>query len=170
MLSFLRTLLSKQAKSWPVWHTVELGTQRNAGTMKAAIENAGMYVSLRAEDIFKEVTFTQKKHRLNLVVVTVAELGFPDIATTAQIFEAAQKQRLALCPAEVGPQLRLQYKNQPRCEWNFIAMKPVVGPDGALELFDVAHNDDGWLELSADLGHDDSKWQSYHRFVFVTGK
>ncbi len=167
---FLRTLFRKQAKSWPVWRTVELGGQRNADTMKTAIESAGMYVSGWAEDILNKVPFSQKKQTLDLVVVTVAELGFPDYAKTKQIFDAAQKQGLSLCPAEVGPQLRLQYKDQPRREWNFIAMQPIVDSDGDPPLFILFRARDASLWLDARFGHVNYPWYGHYRFVFVSGK
>jgi hypothetical protein len=35
-----------------------------------------------------------------------------------------------LCPAEVGPALRLAYNDQPRDEWVTITMTPIVANSG----------------------------------------
>ncbi len=165
----LRTLFTKKAKSWPVWRTVELGTYRDAKAMKSAIENAGMYVSGWAEDILGKVSFARAKKTLDLVVVTVADLGFPEGATTKEILDAAKKQGLSICPAEVGPQLRLQYKDQPLGEWNFIAMQPIVDSVGDSMLFLVGRHD-GKRWLSSGFGNPGLLWFSFYRFVFVLGK
>jgi len=47
------------------------------------------------------------------------------------IYAAAKERGLELCPAEVGPQLRLQYQDQ-LDEWLVIGMEPILGPDGTL--------------------------------------
>ncbi|MBI4090684.1 MAG: hypothetical protein HY422_01545, partial [Candidatus Komeilibacteria bacterium] len=44
-----------------------------------------------------------------------------------------------LCPAEVGPQLRLQYQDQPLNEWLVIAMEAISVSDGNLLVFYVKH-------------------------------
>ena len=41
------------------------------------------------------------------------DLGFPDGATTAQLFKRASELGLELCPPELGPHLRLEYLDQP---------------------------------------------------------
>ncbi len=165
----LCTLFSKRAKTWPVWCTVELGTYHDAKSMKTAIEDAGMHVSCWAEDILGKTAPARAKRTLDLVFATVAELGFPEGATTKEIFDAAQKQGLSLCPAEVGPQLRLQYKDQPRGEWSFIAMQPIVDSDDVSVLFYVDH-DDVRPGLGIFFNDPDSQWISNSRFVFVSGK
>nr|WP_312886287.1 hypothetical protein [Bacillus sp. NTK034] len=43
----------------------------------------------------------------------VGDLGFPDGATTAQIFKKAEDLGLGLCPLELGPYLRVEYLDQP---------------------------------------------------------
>ena len=55
------------------------------------------------------------------------------------ILKKGQEMGLQLCPAEVGPQLRLQYDDQPRDESLFIAMKP-INLNGWDKIFSVVHN------------------------------
>ena len=104
-----------------------------------------------------------------MVVVSVAELGFKDGATREQIYARAKELGLDLCPAEVGPQLRLQYKDQPNGEWLVIAMEPITGSVGNLNLFRV-RRDDSDLWLDGDYDYPDYVWDAGDRFVFSRRK
>ena len=69
--------------------------------------------------------------------------------TTEQIYERADRLNWDLCPAEVGPHLRLAYKDQPMNEWLSIAMIQIADRNGRPNLFDVERNDHGsWLDTS----------------------
>ncbi|CAM3881079.1 helicase [Mesobacillus thioparans] len=65
---------------------------------------------LLADDKFKT---SDTKYNLQTVELTVGNLGFPDGATTDQIFKKASELGLELCPLELGPYLRLDYLDQP---------------------------------------------------------
>ncbi|MGG1791939.1 helicase [Bacillus mycoides] len=65
---------------------------------------------LLADDKF---TTSNTKYSLQTVELTVIDLGFPDGANTAQLFKRASELGLELCPLELGPQLRLEYLEQP---------------------------------------------------------
>lgn len=65
---------------------------------------------LLADDM---LTISETKYCLQTVELTVRNLGFPEGATTAQIFKRANELGLELCPMELGPYLRLQYLDQP---------------------------------------------------------
>jgi hypothetical protein len=64
---------------------------------------------LLADDKF---TTSKTKYSLQIVELTVGNLGFPDGATTEQIFKRVNELGLKLCPIELGPYLRLQYLDQ----------------------------------------------------------
>jgi hypothetical protein len=55
------------------------------------------------------------------VELTVRDLGFPRGTIIAELYARAGSLGLGLCPLEVGPQLRLQYRDQPEGYWG----KPV---------------------------------------------
>lgn len=122
-------------------------------------------------DILGKPAFTvsSEEVEVELVVVSVAELGFKDGATRKKIYQRAQEFGLDLCPNEVGPQLRLQYKDQPKGEWLLIAMEPIADSDGYLKVFRVAHDDDE-LWLHGIYGYPDRFWVGGRRFVFVRRK
>ncbi|KQY94467.1 helicase [Paenibacillus sp. Root52] len=65
---------------------------------------------LLADDKFRT---SETKYSVEIVELTVGELGFPDGATTSRIFAKAIELDLELCPLELGPYLRLVYLDQP---------------------------------------------------------
>lgn len=67
-------------------------------------------MELLADDRF---TTSDTKYSMEIVELSVGELGFPDGATTSRIFEKAIESGLQLCPLELGPYLRLLYLDQP---------------------------------------------------------
>lgn len=105
---------------------------------------------------------------VNLVVRSVAELGFANGVTLAQIYEAARKLGLSLCPAEVGPALREAYRDQLVGEWLVIVMELVTDSDGVLSVFGVGRHDGG-LWLCGRYGNSENLWNADDRFVFVLG-
>jgi len=155
-----------------VFKTIKLGTGlKTAGDFRKAIKDNKMRIGDWANDILGKPAFTvaTEETELDLVVVSVAELGFKDGATREQIYARAKELGLDLCPAEVGPQLRLQYKDQPNGELLVIAMEPITDSDGDLDLFDVRRDDsDLWLSgYDASPGH---VWDADFRFVFSRRK
>lgn len=117
------------------------------------------------------MTFTASwtEEEVELVIVAVAELGFKEGATLRDIYERAASLGLGLCPAEVGPQLRLQYKNQPEDEWLRVAMEPITDSGGDLDVFGVGRGHVG-LWLHGSDGHPDIFWSPGDRWVFVRRK
>ena len=127
-----------------------------------------MKVGSRAQRILWHVATATEETDVGLVVVLVAELGFNEGAKCSEICARALELGLEPCPAEVGPALRLAYKDQPR-EGLIIAVEAVIDlVDGSLLVFYVVH-DDG-LRLSIYYGHPIRFWYSSFRVVFVRRK
>lgn len=170
-LRALNKMLRKE-NSWevfPVRKTIKLGTHKSIDSLCGAIKGNGCRISDWANDILNKVTVSSIETKVDLVVISVAELGFKDGATRAYIYEKAKRLGLELCPAEVGPQLRLQYKDQPREEWLLIAMKPIPDFRGDLRVFGVEHGLGG-LWLDASFGYSDRFWSGDYRWVFLRRK
>jgi hypothetical protein len=150
---------------------IRLGTLKDAKAIRKAIADAGGRIGDWANDILGQPAFTvaTKETEVELIVAAVAELGFKDGAKYSDICERAKELGLGLCPAEVGPQLRLQYTNQPNGEWLRIAMEPITDSVGGLNLFSVGCYD-GELWLNGYDGRPDYFWYGYNRFVFVRRK
>lgn len=165
LAKFLRKENPWPVKEWAVWKTVTVGTQPSVEALRTALKAVGHKIGDWANDILSKITVATEPTAIELVMVTVAELGFPDGATVAQIFERAVSLGLELLPAEVGPQLRLQYVDQSLDEWILIGMEPIADSYGGLEVFYVGRYDDGlWLFSScADPG---SKYDGDCRWAF----
>jgi hypothetical protein len=127
-----------------------------------ALKDKNMYLSNYGKDILKQAEFSQEQETYDLVRFTVEELGFPDGATTYEIYTKAEELGLELCPAEVGPQLRLQNTSK---EWMLIAMKQITGRYGGPRVFDLDHFGDQ-PRLHAGNAKSDERWFSNDRFVF----
>ena len=152
-----------------VWRTIKLGTGiKDANGFCQAIKNAEMSISDWANDIIGKPEFTvvAGETEVDLVKVTVAELGFKNGAQRNQIYDRAKELDLELCPPEVGPQLRLQYKDQPLNEWILIGMEPIRYSDGGLYVFFVGHRGDG-LWLFSYSGNPVYVWGADYQWVFV---
>ena len=112
---------------------------------------------------------SSKKTEVELVKITVAELGFKDGATRKDIHERAFELGLKLCPNEVGPALRLQYTDQPMGKWILVAMESITGSDGDFYMFTTVRDSDSvWLH--GDSGYPVHLWDADDQWVFSRGK
>ncbi len=152
-----------------VWKTIKLGTGfRTADDFRKALKDNGFNVSDWANDILGEPAFTvaTEEIEVDLVKITVAEIGFKKGARRDQIYGRAKEIGLELCPSEVGPQLRLQYQDQPNGEWALIGMEPIADSGGRLCVFGVKRYGSS-LWLDGDWGHPDFFWLPDDLWVFV---
>jgi hypothetical protein len=132
---------------FPTWFTIIVGTYSSYEEVKAVLEIQGNKISWWASDILTETPLTLDKKVLELVKISIKELTGKDRATLAEICQAAKESGLKLCSAEVGLYLRVQYQNQPYGELLIVAMEPITGSGGSLDVFIVAHDLDGrWLD------------------------
>jgi hypothetical protein len=124
----------------------------------------------QAEEKIKEKgMFLDSYAEYNLVSFSVEQLGFTNGAKLKEIYSKAKELGLEVCPAEVGPRLRLQYQNQPESEYLKIAMEAVPGRYGSLLLFDVnRRSGKSWLYY--DYGRPGGGWRGSYRFVFLSRK
>lgn len=136
---------------------------------QAALEGKNMHLDGLAKDILLKMSktdFSPEKQEYNLVRFTVADLGYPDGATTEEIYARAEKLGLNLCPAEVGPQLRLQSSSH---EWMLIAMEPIFASGGYPRVFGLDGRG-GQLELIARSAEPVMRWRSDSPWVFSARK
>jgi hypothetical protein len=106
--------------------TIKIGTYKDIPSLRKALEDSGVSISESSNSILDRVTLSKSEKLLDLVVLSVADLGLSIGAGTLQVYDAAKKQGFELCPAEVGPQLRLQYIDQPNGEFLQIAMEDIT--------------------------------------------
>ncbi|SRR6266700_1464148 len=153
----------------PTRKTIKLGAHKNDTALRDAIEYAGMKLDNWGRSLLRRTDTATEETDVDLVVVSAAELGFKKGAKYSEICARALELGLELCPAEVGPALRLAYKDQPRGEWLLIAMNAISGSDGDLRVFIVEHDrDELWLYGFIRLP--DLFWYSSFRVIFVRRK
>jgi hypothetical protein len=157
----------------PIWKTITIGGSRGVNAIRLAMETAPclMLVGDNADEILGRPAFPYIKApvELDLVVLSVFDLGFDDRASLQDIYARAVARGLELCPAEVGPALRLYYLDQSLGEFLHIAMRPVARYTGELVDFSVGNAGAGLLLIGGD-GYPDVMVSGGERFVFVRPK
>lgn len=104
---------------------------------------------------------------MELVTVSAVELGFStDTVTLGAIYARAKDLGLGLAAAEIGPQLRLQYFDQPIGEFLIIGMEPIRTWKGEQGILNVANGGAGLILIGQD-GRVDAEISATSRFVFV---
>jgi hypothetical protein len=153
---------------FPIWKRITVGTHKGVNTMREALDAARIRIGNSADEILGRPAFpfSRTKRELDLVVLTAADLGFTGHAPLSAIYRSALQLGLQLCPAEVGPQLRLQYLDQRVGEFLHIAMQPIPTYHGDLVDLTVANGGAGLLLLGGDASPD-LKLHSTIKFVFV---
>lgn len=131
-----------------------------------ALKVKGIYVSDWEHDILQKTEFSHEGKIYNLVQFTVAQLGFPQGATTSEIYAKAKELGLDLCPAEVGPHLRLSYEGS---DWKMIAMEKITDRRDSPGVF-YLRRDGGALILGSHTARSGSGWNDDDQFVFCSSK
>ena len=167
-------VVTRPVRVWETWKTVRLGTFKNVDEIYQALKVSGNNINNEEGDILGKPTFTVSKTEkdVELINVSVEELGLKDNDKYKDICKRAFKLGLQLCPAEVGPQLRLQWKDQPKGTHVIVAMKAIftVEPDLSPRVFLIDCSDDGKQNLSTTMGSAHGRWYDYSRFVFLRRK
>ena len=157
------------AADHPVWKTIKIGTFANVFALSNALDAAGCGIGNSAGEILARPTFavSATTTSVELFTVSAAELGFrTDTALLADIYAHAKQSGFGLAAAEVGPQLRLQYFDQPIGEFLIIGMEPIRTWQGAPVILNVANGGAGLILIGQD-GSADAQIPVASRFVFV---
>jgi hypothetical protein len=163
-----QTINGKAVADLPIWKRVTLGTYKGVNSVRAALDSARMRVGDSADEILGRpgFTFSRSQIDVSLVVLTLADLGFEKAAPVEQVYRRAAQLGLELCPAEVGPLLRLQYVNQPLGEFLRVAMQPIATYGGEPVDLTLANAGTGLLLIGGEA-KPDLMLQAGARFVFV---
>jgi hypothetical protein len=165
-----QTQVEPTALETPIWKTITVGGSKRVNAIREALETAPCHMAIGddADEILGRPAFPFSKtpRELDLVVLSVFELGFDDQASLYDIYARAVALGFELCPAEVGPALRLNYLDQPLGSSLHIAMKPVAQYNGALVDFTLDNNDGALLLLGGDA-RPDRMQPGVQRFIFV---
>ncbi len=143
--------------------TITLGLFKTDEEYCAALEKEGFGIGKQARYVMSPAYFWPSTDpvSLDLVTVTGAELGFEERVTYEEICQRAISCGLQLCPAEVGPALRLSQRNQKEDDGMLIGMELLCG-----YVFDVTHEYDG-QRLTLAQGRENATFPNTLVWVFV---
>ena len=146
--------------------------------LQSALDSADVLRNAHAEVLFESVAFDDRAGQ-DVVIVerTVADLGLSGGAVLSEIFSAALKQGLLLCPPDIGPYLRLALQTQTAALDSL--MSSGRAPRGAVTVASLPLSDDdeypkgfylrvvdGRLWLRGYRCDDQHVWSPEDRFAF----
>ena len=155
-----------------VWQTITLGTYKGVDAYRDVMDSAGIKIRDSANEILARPAFpyARVKTEVELVLLSASELGVETESSLSDVYKRAKQVGLELCPAEVGPQLRLHYRNQPLGEaLVYIAMEPIAAYGGDPTILALVNFGSG-LELMGVNRRPESMVLRSSRFVFVLPK
>lgn len=152
--------------------TLTIGGVSKDGLLKRL--KAGWSVSDQAREAMEWAAFTtlSKAASLKLGWITVQNLGFTEEPTMTELFTRI-KEVGALCPAEVGPHLRLADKDQRRgTRYEVAVVEPIleITPIGNPNFFCVGRDDDGERWLDTNYPHPNHQMPLDRTIVLVLRK
>ncbi|AXX59766.1 hypothetical protein [Vibrio vulnificus] len=152
-----------QCKEWKV----ELGTLSKDELLFELSKNK-INFNAYAVMLFMSQEFEISKERqtIELVKVSVRELGYPEGALYVDILNAAKEKSLTPCALELAPYLRLQYLSQPDGSLLTIASVPPFPDEMYPRGFYLSSNSTG-LWLRGYRATEDVLWAPDSEFVFV---
>ncbi|MGB8815658.1 MAG: hypothetical protein WCC74_00235 [Minisyncoccia bacterium] len=158
--------------TWKISKSIKLGTIKCVEKIRQSYKDNGHRIHACANDILGKHHFKVSETEKNVQIEgkSVEELGFSASASYADICKRASEIGLDKCPAEVGPQLPLQCKDQPKKTFVVVAMEAIIDSFGRPNLFYLKHNDDGEMCLKAINGRDEIVWHAHTRFLFMRRK
>jgi hypothetical protein len=131
----------RTTQDFPIWKTIKLGMCKSPDEYRKEFKQARISIGDWGNHILDRISCLQDEIEVNLVVLSVFELGFNRSAKYKDLCAKALELGLQLCPAEVGPALRLSYKDQPDGERLRIAMKAIT--DSYCDsIFEVVHEEE----------------------------
>jgi hypothetical protein len=131
-----------------------------------------------AKDLMKQKAFVTADAQtdVDFVVLSIADLGFISSPRTDAFMtkefckEWSEKfldgQAIELCEPEDGPQLRIQYEDQPNGEVLWMAMERIADSGGNPSVFCVERDGGGGRWLDAGWVNPSGTWRLGRRFVF----
>ncbi|WP_311741295.1 hypothetical protein [Bradyrhizobium huanghuaihaiense] len=159
----------KSGRDVATWKTVTIGTFADFLALRNELDSKGCNVGGQAAEILARPTFivSSRKTNVELVDLSPAQLGFTsDTVSLASVYARAQQLGLELAAAEVGPQLRIQYFDQPVGEFLIIGMAPIKTWSGEPIILNVANGGAGLILIGQD-GRSEAEIPLTSRFIFA---
>ena len=145
---------------------IEIGGKSKKELVKELEENE-INIFNYARDMInnKDFTISKRQEHLDLVRLKLGSLGFPKNKhfIMNEIYKRIQELGLELCPAETGPNLRLQNST---FDLIFIGMEQIAGCGDGLGVFDLSGGVGGGLSLGDGWTPPSFRWHDDSEFVF----
>ncbi len=142
------------------------------------IEAMPATISSYAKSMMENEAFIVSKEKGTVVLVSlsIADLGFTEAPRTDEFMtldfcarfsaERLNGQVLELCQPEDGPELRKEWKDQPKDTAVWVAMERIPDSDGNPRVWRVVRGSDGNRWLDGDWAYPDVRWCLGDRVVF----
>jgi len=157
----------RSAAHAPVWKTIDVGTFSDSLALRNKLAALNCGVGDGAAQIMARPSFALSASvaRLDLVPVSAEQLALQSkVVRLRELYARAEQLGFELAPAEVGPQLRLQYPDQPIGEFLIVGMRPLQTWSGESLVFVVGNGGSGLHLLSQAA---DASIYSRSRILFV---
>lgn len=125
------------------------------------------------EDMIDNMPALHGPTTLKLKVMSVDDLGLDHAATTAEIYARAKEMGMSLCPAQVGPELLLQYfhdQSLETLEFLKVAMESIKDGSGSENVFQVIFTPGKGADLAADHGFMVKPHHIHEKFIFTVSE
>ena len=160
-------------KALPMWKILRPIILPASSLLVSRLKTCGCNIGQCGYGILWNKTFNaiHMRQEASLVMLSLADIGFSRRTAISYIYERVEALGLILCQPAIGPQLRLQYLDQPRGECLYIGMQRIYNTDGDHILFSVSADNSGklWLDgTDGDLGS--NLWSPSSRWVFVQAR
>ncbi len=158
---FVATILQRIVDGIPdtfthIWKTIKIGNGPLTGVgLLSRLVRGGCSLEEDVGLVLGSPNFVVSSvaQTIDLVRVSVEQLGFAKRTTYAAICKRALEFGLELCPSDVGLQLLLQYETQPINDYFFVASKMITCADGHSRIFGLNREKDGRQVLLTFRNH-----------------
>jgi hypothetical protein len=161
--------LIKSERDVVTWKTVAIGTFADPLKLRNELDRLRCSVGGQAAEILARPTFivAARKMNIELALISPAQLGFTsDTAALSDVYTRARALGFELAAAEVGPQLRIQYFDQPIGEFLTIGMDPIKTWSGEPVILNVANGGAGLILIGQD-GRAEAEIPSKSKIIFA---
>jgi len=119
--------------------TITIGDYDSVQKIGAELIKRNFVFSDQCQVVMSNIEVSKEKKEIKLFVTTIKELTGKNKANYIEVVDAVISKGYKLCPAEVGPQLRLQYDDQTYNDWLRILMEPISLWGKGKKIFALSH-------------------------------
>lgn len=149
------------------WTSVILGKHRSPEEYREALRAARMEVTDWGNDLLNQTPCAQEEDERLLIKMPVGFLGFQVGGYYGTICERGLHLGLELCPAEVGPAIRLDYPDPYHPENLYVAMKPLPCGKDVVGIFRLEKGRCFGPQLHGGRGEGNVFYRADAYFIFM---